>query len=385
MPEPSPQSVLQAPPKQGLGAAVIGAMAVVAVIVFGVSSLRAAGATDGPQGATPTPVETFEADYLSAANVATLFPGVVTARRESDLGFETGGRVAEVLVDVGDRVEAGQRLAALDTRALEAQLAAAQAQAVEAQAGAEIAETTLSRQRTLLDRGHISQQRLDEAAASARAARAAAQSARAAAQAVSVQLDLARLTAPFDGVITRRLVDEGAVIAPGAPLVRLVETGALEIRVGLSASRAAALRPGERYAFETPAGEIDARLRAVTGVIETNARTVSAVFDLDQPGGVSPGDVVRLSLDGEIGRRGFWAPLSALSEARRGLWSVYALVDDGAGAYTLEPRTVELLNTDGDRVYITGAVQDGDLLLAAGLQRVAPGVRVRPADEAGAP
>lgn len=367
-------------PKRGLGAAVFGAVALIAALVVGVSSLRAATAQDGPGDSLPTPVEVFEAEYLDAAAVAERFPGVVAASRESDLGFETGGRIADMRADVGDRVSAGDRLAALDTRALEAQLAASRAQAAEAQANADIARTTLDRQRVLLERGHISQQRLDEAAAAERAARARAQAAEAAADAIAVQLDLAVIEAPFDGVVTRRLIDEGAVIGPGAPVLRLVETGRLEARVGLPIARAQRLDQGGVYEFETAEGRFSARLRAQTGVVEQGARSVAAVFDLEDPAAASAGEVARLVLPGDIHRRGFWAPLSALSEARRGLWSVYVLVDDGAGAYRLEPRTVELLTTQSGRVYVTGSVRDGERVLAGGLQRVAPGVRVRPAE-----
>ncbi len=373
-------NVVDLEPKRGLGVAVFGAVALIAVLVVGVSSIRAATAQDGPGESRPTPVETFEAAYLDAASVAERFPGVVAAARESDLGFETGGRIADMRVDVGDRVSAGDRLAALDTRALEAQLASARAQAVEARANADIARTTLDRQTVMLERGHISQQRLDEVAASARAAEARADAADAAADAVAVQLDLAVIEAPFDGVVTRRVIDEGAVVGPGAPVLRLVETSRLEARVGLPLSRAQRLEPGGVYDFETAQGRFSARLRAQTGVVEQGARSVASVFDLEDPAAASPGDVARLVLPGDIDRRGFWAPLSALSEARRGLWSVYVLIDDGAGAYRLEPRTVELLNTQNGRVYVTGAVRDGERVLAGGLQRVAPGVRVRPAD-----
>jgi len=375
----SQRSVFDAAPKRGLSVGVIGAVALIAALVIGVSALRAASAQDGPGEADATPVETFEARYLPAAEVDERFPGVIAAARESDLGFETGGRIAEIRVDVGDRVIAGDRVAALDTRSLEAQLAATRAQAAEARANAGIAETTRARQQTLLERGHISQQRLDEADAAAVAARARAQAAEASAEAIAVQLDLAVIEAPFDGVVTRRLIDEGAVIAPGAPVLRLVETDRLEVRVGLPADRAARLEPGSLYRFVAGSRRFEARLRAQTGVVEQGGRTVAAVFDIEDTERVAAGEVARLVLPGAVERRGFWAPVSALSEARRGLWSVYVLVEDAGGAFRLEPRTVELLLTEGGRAYVAGAVNDGDRLLASGLQRVSPGVRVRPA------
>ena len=86
----------------------------------------------------------------------------------------------------------------------------------------------------------------------------------------------------------------------------------------------------------------------------------------------------RLVLPYELEERGFWAPVAALTEGRRGLWSIYALVPD-EDAFILEPRPVEILHTERDRVYLRGAVQTDELILQGGVRRVAPGQRVRPA------
>jgi len=59
------------------------------------------------------------------------------------------------------------------------------------------------------------------------------------------------------------------------------------------------------------------------------------------------------------------------------LWVVYVLTPS-SDAFVLEPRPVEILHTEQDRVYLRGAVQDGDQVLAGGVHRVAPGQYVRP-------
>ena len=163
----------------------------------------------GSGEAAPLPVPAARIVFQDRAQMNTRFPGLVTARREAALGFETGGRILSLAADIGDRVRAGEVLAALDTRTREAQLAAARAEAAAAQADAALAETTFRRQEALREQGHISQQRLDEAAAQARAARAGTSAAEAAARAIETELELARLQAPFDGVVTARHFDEG--------------------------------------------------------------------------------------------------------------------------------------------------------------------------------
>ncbi|MAK64070.1 MAG: hypothetical protein CMF75_04900 [Maricaulis sp.] len=227
----------------GAGSMVAAAAVGMAVLVFGVSSLRAE-ANSAPPPPPPLPVSVIEADYDAGLSVEDLYPGIVAARRETSLGFERAGRLDALSVDVGDRVRVGDVLARLDTRALDAQILAADAQTAEAAAQTALAEDTQARQSQLLERGHISRQRFDEVVTSTRAAQARQNAAAAAADALRVQRDLSVLTAPFDGVITARLADEGAIAQPGQPLLELVEAGALEVRVGLPRQAASGLEPG---------------------------------------------------------------------------------------------------------------------------------------------
>lgn len=364
----------------GAGMAVLLAALGVAAIVVLVSASRAADADVRQGEADAIPVRVLTVDYREDAAISEAYPGLITARRESDLGFESGGRIAEIAVDVGDRVEVGDTLARLDTSTLTAQIAAADAQTNEAQAQVEIARATEQRQRTLLERGHISQQRLDEVATNTRAAEARRAAAAAQANALRAQLVLARITAPFSGVVTARMADEGAIAAPGSPVLRLVEDTALEIRIGLPAITAATLIEGQSYPFETSAGPITARFRTATGVVDVRTRTVSAIFDIDG-GQARSGEVARLQLETGIVGRGFWVPTSALTEARRGLWSVQTLVRDDNGRWRLEPRAVETLRVEVDRAFVRGAVSDGEMIVSSGLQRVTPGQHVIPVEE----
>lgn len=362
----------------GAGAMIALAAIGMAAIVLIVTALRSADAQDENGSASILPVETLTITYTSDASIGEAYPGLVTARRESALGFERGGRIEAMLVDVGARVTAGDVLARLDTRGLSAQVAAADAQTAEARVQVSLARATEERQRALLERGHISPQRLDEAETSTQAADARRAAAAASADALRVQLSLSVIEAPYDGVVTARMVDEGAIAAPGQPILNLVEDGALEIRVGLPPVAAARLDVGERYEFRADAGQVVGILRATTGVVDVQSRSVTAIFDIAEGETAQAGQVARLILDAPITEEGFWVPTSALAEGRRGLWSVYALAADGDGTYRIEPHSVEALRVEADRIFVRGAVDDGALILSTGLQRVTPGQRVRP-------
>ncbi|MEP3074438.1 efflux RND transporter periplasmic adaptor subunit [Maricaulis sp.] len=360
------------------GTAVILSAVAIAVLVFGVSTLRADANAVAALPA-PLPVSAIEAHYDGEARIEEFYPGLVSARRQSALGFERGGRIDAIGVDVGDRVVAGQILAQLDTRALDAQIAAADAQTAETAAQTALAAETEDRQAQLLERGHISQQRFDEVRTSTRAALARQNAAAAQADALRVQRDLSVVTAPFDGVVTARHADEGAIAQPGQPLLEIVETDALEIRVGLPQRIADGLQPGTSHRFLIEGAPVDAVFRSSTGVVDRQTRTVTALFDLPANASAAAGQVVRLAVATPIGTDGFWVPTSALAEGRRGLWSVYVLTPETGDAYTLQSRSVETVRVEAGRVFVRGAVEDGDLLLAAGIQRITPGQRVTPA------
>ncbi|MBO6796901.1 efflux RND transporter periplasmic adaptor subunit [Maricaulis sp.] len=355
----------------GAGTMVAVGAVVLAASVFGVSGWRAE-ANLSETASPPMPVSAYRVAYEDAALIEERFPGVVAAARQSALGFQQGGRIEEILVDVGDQVLAGQPLARLDTRTLEAQIAAADAQTREAAAQTALARDTQGRQQILLERGHISQQRYDEIVTSTDAARARQNAAAASADAMRVQLDLAVIEAPYAGVITARSSDEGAIAAPGTPVLELVETSAREVRIGLPAAVIGTLENGQIYRFEGESGEFSAVFRSNTGLMDRQTRTVSAVFDIapDQP--VIIGEIARLVVETPVGTDGFWVPTDALAESRRGLWSVFILQPE-ADEYRLEARIVETVRVEAERVFVRGAVDDGEYILAAGLQRVTAG------------
>ncbi len=356
---------------------------VLAVIGAGLTafalSQRSAEGPKVPTDAPPPLVVTVEpAEVLPRFELSETYSGIAMASRESALGFTTGGRIERLAVDIGSRVRAGDVLATLDTRSLRAQLRAANAAVAEAEAAAEIAEATLRRQAILLEQGHISAQALDEVLARRDAAQARVQSAAAQADTLRVQIDLSTITAPFDGVITARHADEGVIAGPSQPILTLVESGPLEARIGVPAAIAPRLEPGETHTLMAGETPVTARLRSQTGIIDAQARTVTAIFEIMAGETViAPGTVVRLAMSEMIEAPGVWVPVSALTEISRGVWSVLVAETDG-GQTLARPRPVTLVHTDGRRAYVRGVLETGDLIILEGLQRVTPNQPVRP-------
>lgn len=324
----------------------------------------------GPANALPVNVDRVE--FSKTFEIREQYTGLVSSRRSSALGFESGGRVEALMADVGDRVSKGKLLAILDTRALRANLAAAEAQISEAEAALKIAEATAGRQKSLVDKGLLSSQGYDETEAQALAAMARKDAAKAQRDALLVRIELSKLIAPFDGVITRRLLDEGAIAAPGQPVVQIEESSVLETTIGVPSQLADRLVPGGVYSLRIDGNSVSATLRTITGVIDASQRTVTAVFDIAGEDLVYPGAVARLELTQSLDQTGVWIPISSMTEADRGLWSVYVVRKQPGGEHRVEKRLVDIIHSEADRVFVRGALEEGEYFVRDGLHRLTP-------------
>lgn len=323
--------------------------------------LAAAGCSSPRAGSTeaavpPLPVST-----------ATVAPG------SSDAGVEAGGvvqaqvtamitarvlaPVREVRVAPGDRVRAGQVLVVLDGAELSAGAASARAAAQVAtdgvRAGAAdvqaadaalaLAKATHSRIAALAAKQSATAHELDEAIAGLRAAEAHAAGARARAaqaesdvarlraaslQATTVE-SFTRLTAPFDGVVTARMVEVGNMAAPGMPLIRLEDTGRFRLELRIDESRARGLEIGAAVPVVLDSAgpaRLQGRVAEIARAVDADARAVLVKVDLPVGTAVRSGVFGRVVLPG-AGRPVLTVPASAV--VRRGQVATVFVVDQG--------------------------------------------------------
>jgi len=261
------------------------------------------GSSDADQPAQPAsqrvPIRAVRITPVRSYLQQRTYTGTIAALRTSDLSFERSARLIAVEVEEGDRVTPNQVLAQLDSRHLLAQkkqleaqraeaaaqlaeliagpreqtIAAARAQVRDLAAQTKLRELNLQRRKELAVGDAISpeefdrtrfdlqasearleaaEQQLDELVAGTRKERIEAQRAvvaRLEAMLAGVKLDLedSTLRAPFAGRIAARFIDEGTVVMPQTPVLRLVEDDALEARIGLPADVAASLEPGTEH------------------------------------------------------------------------------------------------------------------------------------------
>lgn len=234
-------------------------------------ALAAGDAAKAPVAAAARPALTVTVATAQRAMLASTFAatGTVQAWQEASVGAEGAGwRLAEVLVQVGDRVRKGQLLARFDTRVAEADLAQQRAVVLEVEAALAEAAANAQRARELQPAGMISAQQFTQALTVERTLKARLEAQRAAVYAQELRLAQGQVLAPDDGVISARGATVGAVAQPGQELFRLIRQGRLEWRAEVPAVDLGRVRVGQRVRLAPVGAE------AVTGRVRMVAPTV---------------------------------------------------------------------------------------------------------------
>ncbi len=360
----------------GLGAAAVAAL-IVGAMGGGISLLHARAADQpAPEARPPLAGAAMTVRMEDGYAVRDRFVGRLEPAREAKLAFERQGLVVAVLADEGRAVAAGDVVARLDASALIAERDRLAAERDRALANLDLAERTLKRQQALAGQGHAAAQTLDEARLAVEARRADAAAMDAAIRKLDIDIAKTEIRAPFAGTVAARHLDEGAVVAPGAPVVDLLESARPLARIGVSPEAADALAAGATAELRVAGRVVPATLDSLRPDLAAATRTATALFALAPLPGVPFGRIVTLEVERRVDARGAWVPKSALSEGAKGLWSVYTLagVRDGAGEIARE--AVEVLHLDGERAFVRGTLADGALVVRAGAHRVPPGQRV---------
>ncbi|MBF0347194.1 MAG: efflux RND transporter periplasmic adaptor subunit [Magnetococcales bacterium] len=302
--------------------------------------------------------------------------GEIRSRSESDLGFRIAGKLIDRQVGLGDEVRKGEILARLDEQDERNRQAAAQAELAAAQASLVQTEAEEQRQSKLLTDGYATRTRYDAALQARDAARAAVRAAEAKLRLARDHLGYAVLRAPSDGVISAVGAEVGQVMATGQMVVRLADLERKDAVFTLAES--AVLRLPKDIDVEVHL--LDAPEVTAHGRIEQtapNADPVTHTYTV-KVGLTNPPDAMRLGMSvlGRVrmeGQQVISLPASALFEK-----------DGGAAVWVVDPKSgtvdlvqVELTRNDPDRILVASGLDEGAVVVTAGVQRLWPGLKVR--------
>jgi RND family efflux transporter MFP subunit len=293
--------------------------------------------------ATPLPARTAIAT-LAPHPVVEQLSGTVRAGRAATLQARVPATVARLAAEPGATVAAGVELIGLDAAELLARRDQAQAAARLAAADRERVERAAAVQ------GTIARTELDEA--QARAVAAAAQAAEA-----DVLAGYLRVTAPFAGVVVRRHVAVGDLVAPGRPLIDLEDPASLRLEIEVPESLAARIAPTTTLRVLVPAAELDAEA-AVAEVIpaaDPVSRSVLVKLALPAAPGLRSGQFGRAAIAVADGQA---LTVPAAAVVRRGQLDLVTVVADGRATL----RLVRLGGTVGDRVVVRAGLAAGEVV-----------------------
>jgi membrane fusion protein, multidrug efflux system len=313
---------------------------------------------DGPIPIRAVPVVEEE---ISRPIVVT---GTLGAKDEAQLGFKIGGVVARLHVDAGARVRAGQTLAELDLREIDAQVA-------RARSAAEKAERDLERADRLYADSVFTLSNLQDTETAALVARADLETA-------LVNRAYAVIVAPADGVVLRRGAEPGEMVAPGSPVLLFAgDTRGRVLRVGLSDRDLVRVRRGDPAVVRfqaLPGRDFAGQVADVSAAAEPGTGTYAVEIALSGTGDLASGFVGTAEIVPSDASRVVLVPIESVVEAEGARGVVFTLSADGARA---ERREITIAFIDGARVAVAGGLEGVASVVTDGASYLDDGALVR--------
>ena len=352
-----------------------------AITITGIFALTLATAGCKQETGTPEPVRPVLTTVVEPTlPVSTVTAGSVEPRYTTNIGFRVLGRLISRPVNVGDLVEEGEILAAIDPTTLELAVQSARAEFSQKKARLANASATEERKRTLIASDSTTKASLDDA----EYARAGAQASVARAQAnltkALEQLGYAQLKAEFAGVVTAVSADVGQVVSPGQTVVTVARPDVREAVVDVGPDFPVALQPGLSFTVSLqllPAIKVEGRIREIAPEADdaTRMRRIRIAL-IDPPASFRLGSTVT-------------ATLSKLHNEVLRVSASAVLTEDGdtfVWVVDLPASTVSLrkvaLSAEGSGIRVDAGLGAGTRIVTAGIHSLKQGQQVRIAEDA---
>lgn len=321
-------------------------------------------------------------------NQEMVFPGTLQAYYDANIYARVPGYVHAWYQDIGAHVKKGQLLATIDTPDLDQQISQARANLAAAEAARKLSQVTAQRWESLLEQGAVARQDADTKEEDLESKTAAVKAAQADVDQLQTLKGFARIVAPFDGTVTKRTIDVGALVNAGSPstptdpLFAVSDVHVLRLYVNVPQNYSAEIAPGVSATLtvpEYPGRVFPARMISTANAISSQS-TLLVEFEADNSQDLlKPGEYaeVHLALPGHGAKLSL--PASALIFRAQGL-QVATL---GSGnRIVLKPVSI---GTDlGDRVIVSAGLNRTDRVVNNPPDSLASGDMVRVGTDANA-
>lgn len=315
----------------------------------------------------------------SPKDQALSLPGTVASWQDAQVYARTTGYVAKWYVDIGAKVKKGQRLAELDTPDVDNQLLQGKAQMRTDQANETFAKVTADRYAKVASQGLVAQQTADQYMAQYRADVATVQADQANVARLQNMEDFKHIEAPYDGIVTQRNLNIGALVdagSSGSNLFVIADTSKLRVYVDVPETYAASVSigmPAEVSLKTYGAKPIAGTVARTADALDPNTRTLRTEIDVDNAGRqLLPGVYANVKLALSTASRNYVVPANTLLFRSEGLR--LALIDAQAHVH-LQP--VTLGRDFGSTVEITEGLTDNDRIVLSPPDSLYEGQQVR--------
>jgi RND family efflux transporter MFP subunit len=358
------------------------ALALVAAVVYSGIHSRAAAESQLKQrteeAAIPTVSVAFPTEGAPTDEI--VLPGVTQAFIEAPIYARTNGYLKQWYFDIGAHVKKDQLLAVIDTPEVDQQLQQARADLDTAQANVAIAKITADRWQGLVNDGSVSQQETDQNVINLKAMQATLESKAANVRRLEQLQSFEKIYAPFDGIITARSTDIGALIDAGASsqpkeLFHIAATRTLRVYVAVPEVYSPTVRSGGSATLtldEFPSETFRGTIVRNTNSIDLASRTLLVEVDIDNPTGrLLPGAYVFVHQKLPDATHSVTIPANALVFRKEGLQ--VALIRDGKARLV----SVKINHDYGNSVEIASGLQPTDAVIMDPSDSLVDGTPVR--------
>lgn len=306
--------------------------------------------------------------------------GTISAERSARLSPRVDGLIAEVLVDAGDEVAAGDVLLRQDDAVARQALARLQAQAAEAQAQVNESNRLLAEARQLVQKNFVPASQVATRQADLNLAEAALASARAAQREQAELVARHQLPAPFAGVVAAKLAETGEWVQRGTPVLDLIDLDSLRIDVQVPQERYAELQAGADYSLLPDAlgsKRVPAQLMALLPVIDPSARTFLLRLRPQQGDqSLLAGGSTRVEIALPAREPALAISRDALLRRPDGSHTLFVVERVQGGGWVARERGVRVLRDAGTRVAIADGLQASDQVVVRGNEALRDGQAV---------
>lgn len=346
--------------------------------IVGISTLYSCSSSDKLEDKDKTIVKVEAYSPAQSTNEGFYLSGEVTAKQTANISTRMMGYVTKIYVKPGDKVASGQLLVSISSDDILAKKAQIQAMITEAEAAAKNAQRDYERFKTLRNQNSVSDKELENVALQNTSMNAKVQMARQQINEVNAMLSYTNIRAPFSGVVTQKMVDEGSMANPGMPILTIEQNGELQVIASIPENYIQYIKVGDIAQMELKSLgiTIDGKVSELSpSAFRTGGQySMKLAIDTKDKENIRPGMYANILIPNKTGENiTFKIMLDKSSIVYRDQLTGVYVIDDQSQANL---RWIRLGKTIGNQVEVLSGLSQNDKIVSKAEGKLYNGVKV---------